>query len=149
MASRRRLEYRGQFEAISEVSAAFGEDDAIVDAGKEVAGTDMGLRHESAVGVEDIEGAGLEGAGVEDLLFMGAQGSKIAGVDPALQRAGEAFDGLARDAKSLILKLARAVSSPRATEVGTLLEGMAAAWDEGMAALDEANAVDWGQRHPE
>ena len=69
--------------------------------------------------------------------------------DAALQRAGEAFDGLARDAKSLILKLARAVSSPRATEVGTLLEGMAAAWDEGMAALDEANAVDWGQRHPE
>ena len=69
--------------------------------------------------------------------------------DAPLQRAGQAFDALGRDAKSLILKLARAVSSPRATDVGALLEAMAAAWDEGMAALDEANAVDWGQRHPE
>jgi hypothetical protein len=71
------------------------------------------------------------------------------GADAPLRRAGAAFEALARDAKSLILKLARAVSSPRATDAGTLLEAMAAAWDAGMAALDEANAVDWAQRLPE
>jgi hypothetical protein len=72
-----------------------------------------------------------------------------AAADAPLRHAGTAFDGLARDAKTLILKLARAVSSPRATELSPLLDGMARAWDEGMAALEEAANVDWAQRQPD
>jgi len=52
--------------------------------------------------------------------------------------AAQSFDALARDAKTLILKGARAVASTRAVDLAGLLEGMARAWDEGMAALDAA-----------
>jgi len=58
--------------------------------------------------------------------------------DSPLHDAARAFDQVARDAKTLILKLARAVSSTKAVDLGPLLEGMAQAWDAGMAALDQA-----------
>ena len=55
-----------------------------------------------------------------------------------LHDAARAFDQVARDAKTLILKLARAVSSTRPADLSPLLEGMAQSWDDGMAALDKA-----------
>jgi hypothetical protein len=55
-----------------------------------------------------------------------------------LRDAESAFDRIARDAKTLILKLARAVSSGRPADLAPLLDGMAQAWDEGMMALDAA-----------
>jgi len=55
-----------------------------------------------------------------------------------LHTAQLAFDAIARDAKTLILKLARAVSSSRPVDLGPLLEGMAVAWDDGMRALASA-----------
>jgi hypothetical protein len=55
-----------------------------------------------------------------------------------LHDAARSFDQIARDAKTLILKLARAVTSPRSTDLAPLLDGMAQAWDDGMAALDAA-----------
>ena len=55
-----------------------------------------------------------------------------------LHAAAAAFDRLARDAKTLILKGARAVSSTKATDLSSLLDPMAQAWDEGMAALEAA-----------
>lgn len=58
--------------------------------------------------------------------------------DSPLHDAARAFDQIARDAKTLILKLARAVASTKATDVTPLLDGMAQAWDDGMAALDRA-----------
>ena len=58
--------------------------------------------------------------------------------DSPLHDAARAFDQIARDAKTLILKLARAVSSPKQADLAPLLEGMAMAWDDGMAALDKA-----------
>jgi hypothetical protein len=54
------------------------------------------------------------------------------------QDAARAFDRIARDAKTLILKLARAVSSSRPADLAPLLDGMAQAWDDGMASLDAA-----------
>ena len=55
-----------------------------------------------------------------------------------LHEAARAFDQLARDAKTLILKGARAVSSAKPTDLSSLLASMAQAWDEGMAALEQA-----------
>jgi hypothetical protein len=57
-----------------------------------------------------------------------------------LHAAAHAFDRIARDAKTLILKLARAVSSPKPADLAPLLEGMAQAWDDAMAALEAAAA---------
>ncbi len=54
--------------------------------------------------------------------------------------ASQAFERLSRDAKTLILKMARAVSSPRKADLEPMLEAMALAWDEGMAALDRLSA---------
>ena len=54
--------------------------------------------------------------------------------------AAASFDVIARDAKTLILKGARAVASARAVDLSPLLEGMARAWDDGMAALDRIPA---------
>ncbi len=48
------------------------------------------------------------------------------------------FDAIARDAKTLILKLARAVSSTKPVDLAPMLEGMAVAWDDGIAALERA-----------
>ena len=53
-----------------------------------------------------------------------------------LHDAMRSFDTIARDAKTLILKLARAVSSTKNVDVAPMLDGMAVAWDAGMAALD-------------
>ena len=58
-----------------------------------------------------------------------------------LHDAMRSFDAIARDAKTLILKLARAVSSTKNVDVGPMLEGMAVAWDDGMAALDRVVAA--------
>jgi hypothetical protein len=58
-----------------------------------------------------------------------------------LHDALRAFDAIARDAKMLILKLARAVSSTKNVDLAPMLEGMARHWDEGMAALDRAIAA--------
>jgi hypothetical protein len=53
-----------------------------------------------------------------------------------LHDAARAFDRIALDAKTLSLKLARAVASTKAVGLAPLLDGMAQAWDDGMAALD-------------
>ncbi len=58
--------------------------------------------------------------------------------DSPLHDAARAFDQIARDAKTLDLKLARAVSSTKAPDLSPLLDSMAQAWDDGMAALDAA-----------
>ena len=58
-----------------------------------------------------------------------------------LNVAMRSFDSIARDAKTLILKLARAASSTKAVDLSPLLEGMARAWDGGMAALDSVNEM--------
>ncbi|HEX7639930.1 MAG TPA: DUF1839 family protein [Burkholderiaceae bacterium] len=63
-----------------------------------------------------------------------------------LRAAERSFDAIGRDAKTLILKAARAVTSSRPTDLSPLLSGMAAAWDEGMAALDAANVHDGERR---
>jgi hypothetical protein len=55
-----------------------------------------------------------------------------------LHDAARSFDRIARDAKTLILKLARAVTSTKPTDLSPLLDGMAQAWDDAMAALDAA-----------
>jgi hypothetical protein len=55
-----------------------------------------------------------------------------------LDDVAQSFDRLARDAKTLDNKLARAVTSSRRADLTPLLDGMAQAWDDGMAALDEA-----------
>ncbi|MET0383730.1 MAG: DUF1839 family protein [Burkholderiaceae bacterium] len=52
--------------------------------------------------------------------------------------AERAFDAIARDAKTLILKLARAVSSTKPVDASALLDGMATAWEDGMRALEQA-----------
>ena len=57
-----------------------------------------------------------------------------------LALAAASFDVIARDAKTLILKGARAVTSAKAVDLSGLLEGMASAWDDGMAALDRGTA---------
>jgi Domain of unknown function (DUF1839) len=53
-----------------------------------------------------------------------------------LHQAAAAFEGIARDAQTLMRKLARAVSSTKAAELSGLLEPMAQAWDDGIAALE-------------
>jgi hypothetical protein len=58
--------------------------------------------------------------------------------DSPLHDAARAFEQIARDAKTLDLKLARAVSSTKATGPSPLLDGMARAWDDAMAALEAA-----------
>jgi hypothetical protein len=56
-----------------------------------------------------------------------------------LHGAARAFERIARDAKTLDQKLARAIAtSAKPAGLPALLEGMAQAWDDGMAALDEA-----------
>jgi hypothetical protein len=55
-----------------------------------------------------------------------------------LHAAAHAFDRIARDAKTLDQKLARAVSSAKSPALASLLDGMAQAWDDGMGALDAA-----------
>ncbi len=57
-----------------------------------------------------------------------------------LHDAARAFDQVAHDAKALMPKLARAVSSTKATDLTPLLDAMAQAWDDGMAALETACA---------
>ncbi len=53
-----------------------------------------------------------------------------------MAQAATAFEAISTHAKSLILKGARAVTSSRPTDLGPLLETLAQAWDDGMAALD-------------
>ncbi|MEP6503954.1 MAG: DUF1839 family protein [Betaproteobacteria bacterium] len=69
---------------------------------------------------------------------LAARGLEWHGTPPgsSLAVAAQAFDRIARDAKTLARKLARAVSSTKTAAPAALLEGMAGAWDEGMAALD-------------
>jgi len=56
--------------------------------------------------------------------------------DPAgLRHAAAHFERVAQGAKTLILKAARAVASPRPVSLQELFDTMAAGWDEGMAAL--------------
>ena len=61
-----------------------------------------------------------------------------ASANSPLHAAAPAFERIARDATTLDGKLARAVASTKAIGAATLLEGIAAAWDEGMAALEAA-----------
>ena len=50
----------------------------------------------------------------------------------------ECFDAMAEGNKALIMKGARAVNSGRAFDAGPIFEGMARAWDRGMALLGSA-----------
>jgi Domain of unknown function (DUF1839) len=64
-----------------------------------------------------------------------------AGFDhPKLIGAAQCFDAIAEANKALILKGARAVNSGRPFDGGPIFEGMAGAWDRGMALLDDALA---------
>ena len=91
----------------------------------------LGYYHQWAFGTVRQLGAAFELAS-RGLAWQGApEGSP-------LHDAARAFDQIARDAKTLILKLARAVSSPKPADLSPLLDGMAQAWDDGMAALDKA-----------
>ena len=93
----------------------------------------LGYYHQWAFGTVRQLGAAFELA-ARGLAWQGApEGSP-------LHDAARAFDQVARDAKTLILKLARAVSSTKAADLSPLLDGMAQAWDDGMAALDQACA---------
>lgn len=65
------------------------------------------------------------------LRWLGAHGEV-----PSLVDAAEPFLRLSADAKTLILKAARAVSTRRPLDTA-LLDGMAAAWSEGIAALEQ------------
>jgi hypothetical protein len=56
----------------------------------------------------------------------------------ALQRAASAFLRLSQGCKSFILKGARGVSTGRPLDVTLLFDDMATAWEEGMAAMQEA-----------
>jgi hypothetical protein len=56
----------------------------------------------------------------------------------ALQQAASAFLRLSQGCKSFILKGARGVSTARPLDVTLLFDDMATAWEEGMAALQEA-----------
>lgn len=60
--------------------------------------------------------------------------------DAAWLPAAECFDQIAHDCKTLILKTARAVNARRPLEAAPMLQGMARAWDEGMAATERALA---------
>jgi hypothetical protein len=57
---------------------------------------------------------------------------------PDLIAAADCFDAIAEGNKALILKGARAVNSCRPFDAAPIFEGMAAAWDRGMALLDSA-----------
>jgi hypothetical protein len=59
---------------------------------------------------------------------------------PGLVAADECFDAIAEGNKALILKGARAVNSGRPFDAGPIFDGMAGAWDSGMAVLDVALA---------
>jgi Domain of unknown function (DUF1839) len=56
---------------------------------------------------------------------------------PGLISAAECFDTIAEGNKAWILKGARAVNSGRAFDAGPIFEGMAQAWDCGMASIAE------------
>lgn len=56
----------------------------------------------------------------------------------ALQQAASAFLRLSQGCKSFILKGARGVSTARPLDVTLLFDDMATAWEEGMAAMQEA-----------
>ena len=62
----------------------------------------------------------------------------LAWQETPLHAATLAFEHIARDATALDAKLARAVVSTKAVGVNALLESIAQAWDEGMAALEAA-----------
>ena len=89
----------------------------------------LGYYHQWAFGTVRQLGAAFELAARGLAWHGGAEGSPTA-------VASQAFERIARDAKTLILKLARAVSSPRQADLAPLLAAMAQAWDDGMAALD-------------
>ncbi|MBC7663523.1 MAG: DUF1839 family protein [Caulobacter sp.] len=91
----------------------------------------LGYYHQWAFGTVRQLGAAFELA-ARGLAWQGAPAGS------PLHDAARAFDRVARDSKTLILKLARAVASPRPADLSPLLDGMAQAWDEGMAALDAA-----------
>src|SRR6185312_17469304 len=86
----------GDAEAGDQASAALGEDDAPVDDGKKVALGHVGGGSGCGVSVEDVEGFGLEIAGVEGLLVAGADfgerglidAAEIDGVDAHIVRHG-------------------------------------------------------------
>ena len=89
----------------------------------------LGYYHAWAFGTVRQLGASFELA-ARGLAWQGAPAGS------PLHDACRAFDQIARDSKTLILKLARAVSSPKPADLSPLLDGMARAWDDGMAALD-------------
>jgi hypothetical protein len=89
----------------------------------------LGYYHAWAFGTVRQLGASFELA-ARGLAWQGAPAGS------PLHDASRAFDRIARDSKTLILKLARAVSSPKPADLSPLLDGMAQAWDDGMAALD-------------
>ena len=91
----------------------------------------LGYYHSWAFGTVRQLGAAFELA-ARGLAWQGEP------ADSPLHDAARAFDKIARDAKTLILKLARAVTSTKAVDLAPLLDGMAQAWDDGMAALDKA-----------
>jgi len=92
-------------------------------------GYGMAYYHQWAFGTVRQLGAAFELA-ARGLAWQGAPAAS------PLREAEHAFDRIARDAKTLILKLARAVSSGKPADLAPLLEGMAQAWDDGMTALD-------------
>jgi len=94
-------------------------------------GYGLGYYHQWAFGTVRQLGAAFELA-ARGLAWQGAPATS------PLQDAERAFDRLARDAKTLILKLARTVSSGKPADLAPLLDGMAQAWDDGMTALDAA-----------
>ena len=55
-----------------------------------------------------------------------------------MHAAAHAFERIVRDGGALDAKLARAASSPKNADPAPLLDGMAQAWDDGMAALEAA-----------
>jgi Domain of unknown function (DUF1839) len=57
---------------------------------------------------------------------------------PDLIAAAECFDAIAEGNKALILKGARAVNSGRPFDAAPIFQGMAGAWDRGMALLENA-----------
>lgn len=94
----------------------------------------LGYYHPWAFGTVRQLGAGFELAARGLAWQAAAPGS-------TLPDAARAFDQIARDSKTLILKLARAVASTKTVDLTPLLDGMAQAWDDGMAALDAACTI--------
>ena len=91
----------------------------------------LGYYHQWAFGTVRQLGAAFDFA-ARGLAWHGAP------VGSPTHDAMRAFDAIGRDAKTLILKLARAVSSTKKVDVAPMLAGMADAWDDGMAALTKA-----------